>query len=112
MESSVIVLDFLPNGRQTERGFLREPLALGVGETELELGSTAQAVAAPVAARAKAAFAGEKFLIRFANSTILTVGAVAVSLLLAWVFLYGVYPRLASAAGMRISFSVRWTSTP
>ena len=34
------------------------------------------------------AFAGEKFLIRFANSTILTVGAVAVSLLLACLAAY------------------------
>jgi putative nucleotide binding protein len=31
------VLDFLPNGRQTERGFHREPLALAVGEDELKL---------------------------------------------------------------------------
>ena len=37
MENFVIVLDYLPNGRQTERGFHREPLALGVGETELKL---------------------------------------------------------------------------
>jgi putative nucleotide binding protein len=31
------VLDYLPNGRQTEHGFHREPLALAVGETELKL---------------------------------------------------------------------------
>ena len=37
MESFVIILDYLPNGRQTERGYHREPLALGVGETELKL---------------------------------------------------------------------------
>jgi putative nucleotide binding protein len=30
-------LDYLPNGRQTERGFHREPLALAIGETELKL---------------------------------------------------------------------------
>ncbi len=37
MESYAYVLDYLPNGRQTERGFHREPLALGVGESELKL---------------------------------------------------------------------------
>ena len=37
MESFAYILDYLPNGRQTERGFLREPLGLGVGETELKL---------------------------------------------------------------------------
>jgi putative nucleotide binding protein len=37
LESFVIILDYLPNGRQTERGYHREPLALGVGETELKL---------------------------------------------------------------------------
>lgn len=30
-------MDHLPNGRQTERGFHREPLSLGIGETELKL---------------------------------------------------------------------------
>jgi putative nucleotide binding protein len=30
-------LDYLPNGRSTERGFSREPVALGIGETELKL---------------------------------------------------------------------------
>jgi putative nucleotide binding protein len=30
-------LDHLPNGRQTERGFHREPLSLGIGEAELKL---------------------------------------------------------------------------
>ncbi|MCI4366536.1 MAG: DUF655 domain-containing protein [Thermoplasmata archaeon] len=37
MENFAYILDVLPNGRQTERGFHREPLALGVGETELKL---------------------------------------------------------------------------
>jgi putative nucleotide binding protein len=37
LESFVIILDYLPNGRQTERGYHREPVALGVGETELKL---------------------------------------------------------------------------
>jgi len=37
VESYAYILDYLPNGRQTERGFHREPLALAVGETELKL---------------------------------------------------------------------------
>ena len=37
MESFAYVLDYLPNGRQTDRGFYREPLALGLGEDELKL---------------------------------------------------------------------------
>ena len=37
MESSAYVLDYLPNGRQTERGFHKEPLAIGLGVTELKL---------------------------------------------------------------------------
>jgi putative nucleotide binding protein len=37
LESYAYVLDYLPNGRQTERGFHREPLALAVGESELKL---------------------------------------------------------------------------
>lgn len=37
MENYAIILDYLPNGRQTERGFHREPLALAVGEDELKL---------------------------------------------------------------------------
>ena len=37
MESYAYILDYLPTGRQTERGFHREPLAIGVGETELKL---------------------------------------------------------------------------
>lgn len=37
MESFAYILDFLPNGRQTERGFLREPLGLGIGVGELKL---------------------------------------------------------------------------
>ena len=37
MENYAYILDYLPNGRQTERGFHREPLALAIGETELKL---------------------------------------------------------------------------
>ncbi len=37
MESFAYILDYLPNGRSTEHGFLRDPVALGVGETELKL---------------------------------------------------------------------------
>jgi putative nucleotide binding protein len=37
LESYAYILDYLPNGRQTDRGFHREPLALAVGETELKL---------------------------------------------------------------------------
>jgi len=37
LESYAHILDYLPNGRQTERGFHREPLALAVGEDELKL---------------------------------------------------------------------------
>ena len=37
MENFAVVLDYLPNGRQTERGFHREPLALAIGEDELKL---------------------------------------------------------------------------
>jgi putative nucleotide binding protein len=37
VENYAIILDYLPNGRQTERGFHREPLALAVGEDELKL---------------------------------------------------------------------------
>jgi putative nucleotide binding protein len=37
VESYAHILDYLPNGRQTERGFHREPLALAVGEDELKL---------------------------------------------------------------------------
>ncbi|HEV8050166.1 MAG TPA: DUF655 domain-containing protein [Thermoplasmata archaeon] len=37
MESYVYVLDYLPSGRSTERGFHREPVALAIGETELKL---------------------------------------------------------------------------
>lgn len=37
MESYAQLLDFLPNGRQTEHGFHREPLALAVGESDLKL---------------------------------------------------------------------------
>jgi len=37
MENYVYVLDYLPSGRSTERGFFREPVALAVGESELKL---------------------------------------------------------------------------
>lgn len=37
MESSAYVLDYLPNGRQTDRGFHKEPLAIGLGVGELKL---------------------------------------------------------------------------
>jgi len=37
VESYAYILDYLPNGRQTEHGFHREPLALAIGETELKL---------------------------------------------------------------------------
>ncbi len=37
MENYAYILDYLPTGRQTERGFHKEPLALAVGEDELKL---------------------------------------------------------------------------
>ena len=37
MENYAYILDYLPNGRQTERGFHREPLALAIVEDELKL---------------------------------------------------------------------------
>jgi len=37
VENYAYILDYLPNGRQTERGFHREPLALAIGEDELKL---------------------------------------------------------------------------
>jgi putative nucleotide binding protein len=37
VENYARILDYLPNGRQTERGFHREPLALALGEDELKL---------------------------------------------------------------------------
>ncbi|MCI4361984.1 MAG: DUF655 domain-containing protein [Thermoplasmata archaeon] len=37
MESYVYVLDYLPAGRSTDRGYRREPVALAVGESELKL---------------------------------------------------------------------------
>jgi putative nucleotide binding protein len=37
VESYAYILDYLPNGRSTERGFHREPLALAIGEDELKL---------------------------------------------------------------------------
>jgi putative nucleotide binding protein len=37
VENYAYILDYLPNGRQTERGFHREALALAIGEDELKL---------------------------------------------------------------------------
>jgi putative nucleotide binding protein len=37
MVNFAYVLDYLPHGRQTERGFHREPIALAIGEDELKL---------------------------------------------------------------------------
>jgi len=37
VEQYAHVLDVLPNGRQTDRGFHREPLALAIGDDELKL---------------------------------------------------------------------------
>lgn len=37
METSAYVLDYLPQGRTADRGFRREPVVLGLGETELKL---------------------------------------------------------------------------
>lgn len=37
MENYAYILDYLPNGRQTPRGFQREPVALAVGVDELKL---------------------------------------------------------------------------
>jgi putative nucleotide binding protein len=37
LESYAYILDYLPTGRQTERGFHREPVALAIGESELKL---------------------------------------------------------------------------
>lgn len=37
MESFAYILDYLPGGRQTERGYHREAVALAIGETELKL---------------------------------------------------------------------------
>ncbi len=37
MEQYAHILDVLPNGRPTDRGFHREPLALAVGDDELKL---------------------------------------------------------------------------
>jgi putative nucleotide binding protein len=37
MENYAYILDYLPNGRQTDRGFHREALALAIGEDELKL---------------------------------------------------------------------------
>ncbi len=36
METYAIVLDYLPNGRATERGFHREPVVIGLGTSELK----------------------------------------------------------------------------
>jgi putative nucleotide binding protein len=37
VETYAHILDYLPNGRATEHGFHREPVALAVGESELKL---------------------------------------------------------------------------
>jgi putative nucleotide binding protein len=37
VENYAYILDYLPNGRQTDRGFHREALALAIGEDELKL---------------------------------------------------------------------------
>jgi putative nucleotide binding protein len=37
METYAYVLDYLPTGRQTERGYHKEPLGLAIGESELKL---------------------------------------------------------------------------
>ncbi|HYK92800.1 MAG TPA: DUF655 domain-containing protein [Thermoplasmata archaeon] len=37
MESFAYILDYLPGGRQTDRGYHRETLAIALGETELKL---------------------------------------------------------------------------
>ncbi len=37
MENYAYILDYLPSGRQTERGFHREAVALAVGDTEFKL---------------------------------------------------------------------------
>ncbi len=49
MESYARILDYLPNGRQTERGFHREPLALALGEDELKLLEIVPKPGAPLA---------------------------------------------------------------
>ena len=37
METYAYVLDYLPQGRSSEPGYRREPVALGIGESELKL---------------------------------------------------------------------------
>lgn len=37
MESFAYILDYLPTGRQTDRGYHKEPVALAIGESELKL---------------------------------------------------------------------------
>jgi len=49
VENYARILDYLPNGRQTERGFHREPLALGLGEDELKLLELVPRPGAPLA---------------------------------------------------------------
>ncbi len=49
MENFAYVLDYLPNGRQTERGFHREPLALALGEDELKLFEVVPRAGTPLA---------------------------------------------------------------
>jgi putative nucleotide binding protein len=37
METYAYVLDYLPTGRQTERGYHKEPVGLAIGESELKM---------------------------------------------------------------------------
>ncbi len=50
MEQYAHILDVLPNGRQTEHGFHREPLALAIGDDELKLFELVPRAAASLAA--------------------------------------------------------------
>jgi putative nucleotide binding protein len=50
VEQYAHVLDVLPNGRQTEHGFHREPLALAIGDDELKLFELVPRPAAPLVA--------------------------------------------------------------
>lgn len=50
MERYAHVLDVLPNGRQTDRGFHREPLVLAIGDDELKLFELVPRPGVPLAA--------------------------------------------------------------
>jgi len=50
LEQYARILDVLPNGRQTEHGFHREPLALAVGDDELKLFELVPRPGVPLAA--------------------------------------------------------------